>query len=172
MSDAPAPTPAPAAPPPAPLHREGFSRPETTLEKIGYAGTTCFGRLGIAVVLLLVIFGVLVGVPAWSVMTSPAYREAKRYIGDSDAVHMEVGEVVGFEKVPTRYRVEDTRAEFTFQVQGDIVAGMAHVSVVHSGGVWEVTSASFGVDPRRSRAPGVHPRKIVLLRGEPEPGPR
>jgi hypothetical protein len=156
----------------APIHREGFSRPETTFEKIGYAGSAFLGRLGVAIVLVVAFFAVVVGVPAWRVMGSDSYRAAKMYVANSDPVSMEVGEVLSFEKVPHRYRVSAERAEFKFTVQGAIVSGVAAVTVKQQGGVWAVTSASFGVDRRSIRGPGVHHQNLVLVRGEPEPGPR
>ena len=160
MSDAPAPAPA------APLHRDGFSRPETTFEKIGYASSTWLGRFGAALVVILALFAVIVGIPAWRVMGSPSYRAAKIFIANSDPVSMEVGEVLSFEKVPTWYRVSDDHARFKFAVQGAVVGGTAAVTVNQKDGVWTVTSASFGVDPLSVRGPGVHRRNVVLLRGE------
>jgi len=127
-----------------PRHREGFSRPETTLEKIGYAGSTAFGYAGVAIVHLLVLFGIVVGVPAWSVMGSPSYAEAKRFVANDDLVLMEVGgEVAGFDLLPARYRVSRDRAEYSFDVQGAVTKGTASVTVSRTGGVWAVTSASF-----------------------------
>lgn len=151
-----------ALPPVALVHREGFSRPETTLEKIGYAGSLWLGRAGIAVVLLVVAFGLVVGIPAWSIAGSPSYFEAKKFIYNSEAVHMEIGgEPLGFDRVPTRYRVGPDKAEFIFGVEGNVVPGYATVTVTRASGVWAVTSASFMTDTRKR---GVH-RPIVLVRG-------
>ncbi len=158
-----APPPAPGAPPPPPLHRDGLSRPETTLEKIGFAASKWLGRAGIAVVLLALVFGVVVLVPLWKIAGSPSYVAAQSFVARNDDALTELGgEIAGFDLVPTRYRVGADRAEYVFGVQGAIVHGIAHVTVERQDGVWSVTSASFVTDLRQR---GVH-RPLVLKAGK------
>lgn len=138
-----------------------LSRPPTRLELLGLAASKWLARGGLALALLAVLFLVVIAVPGYAVMTSPAYRAAQQVVIDSPDVPAEIGEVVSFEKIPVRYKLETDRAELVFHVQGAIAHGTAAATVVRADGTWSVTSASFVSDPR---LPGVH-RRLVLVRG-------
>jgi len=138
-----------------------LSRPPTRLELFGLSASRWLGRAGVVIVLLLAGFFVIVGVPSVSVMTSPAYRAARDFIETNDEVHMEIGEVEGFARIPVRYAFAKDRVEVTFEVRGAVTHGEASVAVTRSGDAWAVTSASFLTDPR---ARGFH-RRVVLVRG-------
>jgi hypothetical protein len=153
--------PTPSAPgPPPPRPPEGFSRPETLFERIGYAASTWLGRAGIVVVILLVLFGLIIGIPMWRVAGSPSYRAAKQFLVDSPGVGEEIGEVTRIDTVPAWYRLGPDRAEFRrVEVQGDFMAGFANLTVTNQAGIWTVTSASFVSD---KYARGVHRRKVLV----------
>lgn len=156
---------APAAPTDEekPIHREGFSRPETLFEKIGYASSTWLGRAGIVVVLLLVLFGIIVGVPMWRVAGAPSYRAAKQFLIDSPGVAEEIGEVIRIDTIPSWYRLSPDRAEFRrVLVEGEITSGRANLVVTNAAGVWTVTSASFVGNPY---TPGAVRQRKVLVDG-------
>jgi hypothetical protein len=138
------------------------------MELLGLAASKWLGRVGGLVMALLLLFALVVLVPARFVIASPAYAAARELVLASDPVNMEIGGVEGFEKLPHFYRLEKDRAQFRFEVQGFVARGIASVSVDRSDGVWRVTSASFVSDPR---LPGVH-RRLVLVRGEAPPSGR
>ncbi len=140
-----------------------LSRPPTRLELLGLASSRWLGRLGAAVVLLLLVFAVVVGVPAVSVSRSDSYLVAQNFIASSESVHGELqDDIESFARVPARYRVEKDRAEFAFEVRGAGARGEASVTVSRVNDVWSVTSASFVV--KAPREPGIH-RRIILVRG-------
>jgi hypothetical protein len=140
-----------------------LSRPPTWLELLGLAASKWLGRLGAFVVLLVLVFAIVVGVPAFSVMRSDGYLVARNFIANSESVRIELQEdIESFARVPARYRMEPDRAELVFEVRGAEARGEASVTVSRSNDVWSVTSASFVV--RAPREPGIH-RRMVLVRG-------
>jgi len=133
-----------------------LSRPPTRLERFGFAASRWLGRLGGVVVLLLLLFALVVGIPAWRVAGSDSYAAARQFVVDAD---LGIGQVIGIDKVPVAYKVGADKAEYQFDVRGEIAAGQASVTVARQNGVWDVTSASFGV--YEARRAGVWHRRIL-----------
>ncbi len=133
-----------------------LSRPPTRFERLGFAASRWFGRLGAGLVVLLLLFGLVVGIPAWRVAGSDSYATARQFVVDAD---LGIGQVIGIDKVPVAYKVGTDKAEYQFDVRGEIAAGQASVTVARQNGVWDVTSASFGV--YEARRAGVWRRRIL-----------
>ena len=118
MSEQPPADPPPSSPAPEPrLHREGFSRPETLAERLGYATERVLARLGIGLVLLTALLVVVIGVPLHRVSRTDEVAWARAFLERSEAVEQAVGPVesVG---LPRRWRLEPKKATFTFPVRG------------------------------------------------------
>jgi hypothetical protein len=92
-----------------PLHREGWSRPETLAERAGYAAETFFRRLGITIVFLAAALIIIIGIPTLSVLRTPAWTTARDWVEHSVDVEERLGGRVRA-VAPRSYRIEQGKA--------------------------------------------------------------
>lgn len=95
-----------------PIHREGWSRPETLSERAGYAAETFFRRLGIAILFIVAILFVVIEIPMVAFMRTEAWSAARDFVEHSPELELQDQLRLGHLRVtgPRSWDVEPTKA--------------------------------------------------------------
>jgi hypothetical protein len=110
-----------------PIHREGFSRPETLGERLGYATEKFLARLGIGILLIIAVLVLVIGIPLMKVARSDELAFARDLVERSEVVEHVVGPLESM-GLPRRFKLDAGRATIAFPVRG--IHGEAEVEVV------------------------------------------